>query len=123
MSTATYELLAASSDAVNVTVAFILGLVIAGALIGAVRIGMRVMERESDRPRAEDQPHLPSSGAVHEEREAREPDEIPLNDGSTPRLMPYELHHSGSRRCEDQSRRRWMPGSSGSFGGGGPGHV
>ncbi|CAL9526539.1 hypothetical protein SUDANB140_03964 [Streptomyces sp. enrichment culture] len=122
MSTATYELLAAS-DAVNVTVAFILGLVIAGALIAAVRMGMRVMERESDRPRAEDQPHLPASGPVHEEREMREPDEIPLNDGGSPRLMPYELHHSGSRRCDDQKRRRWLPGSSGAFGSGGPGHV
>ncbi|MFJ5041920.1 DUF6479 family protein [Streptomyces parvulus] len=121
MSTATYELLAAS-DAVNVTVAFILGLVVAGALIGAVRIGMRVMDRESDRPRAEDQPHLPESGAVREEREIREPDEIPLNQDGSPRLMPYELHHSGSRRGEDQRRRKWLPGSSGAFGSGGSGH-
>ncbi|MEU6288532.1 DUF6479 family protein [Streptomyces sp. NPDC015140] len=121
MSTATYELLAAS-DAVNVTVAFILGLVVAGALIGAVRIGMRVMDRESDRPRAEDQPHLPETGAVREEREMREPDEIPLNQDGSPRLMPYELHHSGSRRGEDQRRKRWLPGSSGAFGSGGSGH-
>ncbi|MFD0250233.1 DUF6479 family protein [Streptomyces sp. NPDC127113] len=121
MSTATYELLAAP-DAVNVTVAFILGLVVAGALIGAVRIGMRVMDRESDRPRAEDQPHLPATGAVHEEREMREPDEIPLNQDGSPRLMPYELHHSGSRRGEDQRRKRWLPGSSGAFGSGGSGH-
>ncbi|MFE2352775.1 DUF6479 family protein [Streptomyces parvulus] len=121
MSTATYELLAAS-DAVNVTVAFILGLVVAGALIGAVRIGMRVMDRESDRPRADEQPHLPPTGAVREEREMREPDEIPLNQDGSPRLMPYELHHSGSRRGEDQRRRRWLPGSSGAFGSGGSGH-
>ena len=121
MSTATYELLAAS-DGVNVTVAFILGLVVAGALIGAVRIGMRVMDRESDRPRAEDQPHLPETGAVREEREMREPDEIPLNQDGSPRLMPYELHHSGSRRGEDQRRKRWLPGSSGAFGSGGSGH-
>jgi hypothetical protein len=53
----------------------------------------------------------------------REPDEIPLNDNGSPRLMPYELHHSGSRRGDDQKRRRWLPGSSGAFGSGGPGHV
>ncbi|MER7050954.1 MULTISPECIES: DUF6479 family protein [unclassified Streptomyces] len=123
MSTATYELLAASSHALNVTMAFIGGLVIAGALIWAVRMGMRVMERESERPHADEQPKLPPTGAVHEEREMREPDEIPLTTDGSPRLMPYQLHHSGSRRGEDQIRRRWLPGSSGSFGGGGPGHV
>lgn len=123
MSTETYDFLAASSDALNVAVAFILGLVIVGGLIWAVRMGMRVMEREPDRPRADEQPHLPTGGAVHEEREMREPDEIPLNEDGDPRLMPYQLHHSGSRRGEDQHRRRWLPGSSGSFGSGGSGHV
>ncbi len=122
MSTGTYELLAAP-DAVNVTVAFILGLVVAGALIWAVRMGMRVMDREPDRPRADEQPHLPDGGAVREEREIREPDEIPLNQNGSPRLMPYELHHSGSRRGDDQHRRRWQPNSSGAFGSGGPGHT
>ncbi|MGW8062242.1 DUF6479 family protein [Streptomyces ziwulingensis] len=123
MSTATYELLAASSHAVNMTVAFIGGLVIVGVLIWAVRMGLNVMERESERPHAEEHGKLPRTGAVHEEREIREPDEIPLAADGSPRLMPYQLHHSGSRRGEDQNRRRWLPGSSGSFGGGGPGHV
>ncbi|MDG9726459.1 MULTISPECIES: DUF6479 family protein [unclassified Streptomyces] len=123
MSTATYELLAASSHALNVTMAFIGGLVIAGALIWAVRMGMRVMEREPERPHADEHGKLPPTGAVHEEREIREPDEVPLITDGSPRLMPYELHHSGSRRGQDQIRRRWLPGSSGSFGGGGPGHV
>ncbi|AQS68573.1 DUF6479 family protein [Streptomyces pactum] len=123
MSTATYELLAASSHALNVTIAFIGGLVIAGALIWAVRMGMRVMERESERPHADEHGRLPTTGAVHEEQEAREPDEIPLAADGSPRLMPYQLHHSGSRRGEDQNRRRWLPGSSGAFGSGGPGHV
>jgi hypothetical protein len=123
MSTATYELLAASSHALNLTIAFIGGLVIAGALIWAVRMGLRVMERESERPHADEHGKLPATGAVHEEREMREPDEIPLAADGSPRLMPYELHHSGSRRGADQNRRRWLPGSSGSFGGGGPGHV
>ncbi|MBD0419402.1 DUF6479 family protein [Streptomyces sp. NPDC052309] len=118
MSTATYELLAAS-DAVNVTVAFVLGLVVAGALIWAVRVGMRVMERESPRPRADEQPKLPDTGPVHEEREMREPDEVPRVTNGGARLMPYELHPASTRRGEDQKRRRWLPGSSGSFGGGG----
>ena len=123
MSTATYELLAASSHALNVTIAFIGGLVIAGALIWAVRMGLRVMEREPERPHADEHGKLPATGPVHEEREMREPDEIPLAPDGSPRLMPYELHHSGCRRGTDQNRRRWLPGSSGSFGGGGPGHV
>ncbi|MEU3662123.1 DUF6479 family protein [Streptomyces sp. NPDC032940] len=122
MSTATYELLAAS-DALNLTAAFIGGLVVAGVLILAVRWGMRAMEQESPRPRAEEQPHLPPTGPVHEEREVREPDEIPLSTDGSPRLMPYQLHHAGSRRGADQSRRRWLPGSSGSFGSGSPGRI
>ncbi|MET8572224.1 DUF6479 family protein [Streptomyces sp. NPDC004783] len=122
MSTATFELLAAS-DALNMTAAFIGGLVVAGALILAVRLGMSSMDRESPRPRAEEQPHLPPTGPVHEEREIREPDEIPLITDGSPRLMPYQLHHAGSRRGADQSRRRWLPGSSGSFGSGSPGRI
>ncbi|CAM5268198.1 Secreted protein OS=Streptomyces tendae OX=1932 GN=GUR47_20490 PE=4 SV=1 [Streptomyces tendae] len=118
-----YVLLAAPSGGLRVAVVFIIGLVVAGALIWAVRTGMRVMDREPDRPRADEQPHLPATGAVREEREMREPDEIPLSEAGSPRLMPYELHHSGSRRGEDQNRRRWLPGSSGSFGSGGPGRV
>ncbi|MCQ4204294.1 DUF6479 family protein [Streptomyces sp. NPDC058783] len=123
MSTATYVLLAAPSGGLKVVVVFVIGLVIAGALIWAVRRGIGVMIREPDRPRADEQPHLPDTGPVHEEREMREPDEIPLNEDGSPRLMPYQLHHAGSRRGEDQHRRRWSPGSSGSFGGGGPGRV
>jgi hypothetical protein len=123
MSTATDVLLAAPSGGLKVVVVFVIGLVIAGALVWAVRRGIGVMIREPDRPRADEQPHLPDTGPVHEEREMREPDEIPLNEDGSPRLMPYQLHHSGSRRGEDQHRPRWSPGSSGSFGGGGPGRV
>ncbi|MFJ8541560.1 DUF6479 family protein [Streptomyces sp. NPDC093586] len=122
MSTATYELLAAS-DALNMTAAFIGGLVVAGALILAVRLGMSSMERESPRPRPDEQTRLPATGPVREEREVREPDEIPLNTDGSPRLMPYQLHHAGSRRGADQNRRRWLPGSSGSFGSGSPGRI
>ncbi|HET9383351.1 MAG TPA: DUF6479 family protein [Streptomyces sp.] len=118
MSTAGFEVLAASRDVLNVMAAFIGGLVVAGALVWAVRVGIRVMERESHRPTAEEQPHLPDTGAVHEVREVREPDEMPVaTDGR--RLMPYEIHQAQSRRGVDQHRLRWRPGSSGSFGSGG----
>lgn len=118
MSTAAFEVLAASQDVLNVTAAFIGGLVVAGALMWAVRFGIKVMEREEHRPTTEEQPRLPDTGAVHEEREVRAPDEVTTAaDGR--RLMPYELHQAGTRRGDDQHRRRWRPGSSGSFGGGG----
>lgn len=118
MSTAAFEVLAASQDVLNVTAAFLGGLVVAGALMWAVRLGIRVMEREPHRPTAEEQPRLPDTGAVHEIREVREPDDVPAAvDGR--RLMPYELHQAGTRTGDDQHRRRWRPGSSGSFGSGG----
>ncbi|GAA4796434.1 DUF6479 family protein [Streptomyces ziwulingensis] len=116
--TAAYELLAAS-HALKMTGAFLCGLVVAGALIWAVRVGMRVMERESVRPRADEQTKLPLTGPVREEREMREPDEVPVMTDGGARLMPYELHHASTRRGKDQQRRRWLPGSTGSFGGGG----
>lgn len=121
MSTAAFVVAAAGSDVLNVVAAFIGGAVIAGALIWAVQFGMRVMDRELPHPRPEEQPSLPSTGAIREIREMREPDELPLAERE--RLMPYQLHHSGTRRGKDQSRRRWLPGSSGSFGSGGLGHL
>ncbi|CAM5316687.1 DUF6479 family protein [Streptomyces griseomycini] len=123
MSTAAYELLAASQHVWNLVAAFIGGLVVAGALVWAVRVGMRVMDREEPRPAPEEQPRLPDGGAIRETREVREPDEVPLTSKDGARLMPYELHHAGSRTGKDQQRKRWMPGSSGGFGSGGPGHV
>lgn len=36
--------------------------------------------------------------------------------------MPYQLQHGGKRN-KDQQRKRWLPGSSGSFGSGGLGHL
>jgi len=122
MSTASYELLAASSDVLNVVAAFVGGLVIAGALIWAVRLGISVLDREPGPPQPEEQPTLPESGAVHEVREMREPDEVPHAAQESERLMPYELHPAATRRGEDQKRRRWDPGTSGSFGSGGLGH-
>ncbi|MEN3582693.1 MULTISPECIES: DUF6479 family protein [unclassified Streptomyces] len=121
MSTATYEVLAASQNTWNMIAAFVGGLVVAGALVWAVRVGIRVMDRESPRPSADEQPRLPETGPVHEEREMREPKEVPVAPDGRTRLMPYELDNASTRKGKDQVRRRWLPGSSGSFGGGGPG--
>lgn len=117
------ELAAASSDVLNVLAAFGGGLFIAGALIWAVRLGMRVQDRELPHPRPEEQPRLPDTGPVREMREVREPDEVPMPEDKRERLMPYQLHSSGTRRGKDQRRKRWLPGSSGGFGSGGLGHV
>ncbi|GAB2864661.1 DUF6479 family protein [Streptomyces deserti] len=126
MSTATYELelLAASTDhAFAVAAAFIGGLVIAGALIWAVRVGMQVMDKDTHHPSPEEQPHLPDGGPVFETLEVREPDEVPVVLNDNERLLPHELHRARTRTGKDQHRPRWSPGSSGSFGSGGLGHV
>ncbi|MCD7440434.1 DUF6479 family protein [Streptomyces lincolnensis] len=122
MSTAMFVQAATSGEVLNVLAAFAGGLFIAGALIWAVRLGMRVLDQELPHPRPDEQPKLPVTGAVHEIREMREPDEIPSAVGRE-RLMPYQLHHQGSRTGKDQHRHRWLPGSSGSFGSGGLGHT
>ena len=99
------------------------GILITGALVWAVRFGMKVRRMELPPPTPEEQPHLPASGAVHEEREMREPDEVPrMANGDRP-LTPYEVGNVSSKRSHDQHRRRWTPGSGGSFGSGGPGRT
>ena len=120
MSTATFVLAATSSEVLNVIAAFVGGLIIAGALVWAVQFGLTVRDRELPRPNPDELPHLPDGGAVRETREMREPDEVPHTPGGR-RLMPYELHSSSSRTGKDQHRRRWLPGTSGSFGSGGLG--
>lgn len=105
---------------INVIAAFVGGAFIAGALIWAVQFGMRVQDRELVRPRPDEQPKLPSTGAIREIREMREPNVVPLAERE--RLMPYQLQHGGKRN-KDQQRKRWLPGSSGSFGSGGLGHL
>jgi len=122
MSTATFVIAATGSQVLNVLAAFVGGLIIAGALIWAVQFGMKVRDRESPRPGPDEQPHLPDGGPTWESREMREPDEVPHSEGGE-RLTPYELHAAGSKTRKDQQRRRWMPGSSGSFGSGGPGRF
>ncbi|MFI6495338.1 DUF6479 family protein [Streptomyces sp. NPDC050564] len=122
MNTASYEVIAAN-HAVNAVAAFIGGLFIAGALVWAVFLGIRVRRKESPPPRPDEQPRLPDTGPVHEERELREPDEVPHAADESERLMPYNLHAAGSKHADDQERKRWVPGSSGSFGSGGPGRT
>lgn len=121
MDAASYAVLAAGPAPWVIYGAFIPGIFIAAGLVWAVVLGIGVMRRESDRPSEAEQPHLPVTGAIHEISEVREPDEVRCDDGE--RLMPYELHASGTRRSQDQHRRRWSPGSSGSFGGGGGGRT
>jgi hypothetical protein len=118
MVTVSSDILAASQN--GALFIFFLGLlVVVGGLVWAVWLGIRVFRREPDRPEAEEQPRLPVTGAIEEISEVREPDEVECEDGQ--RLMPYELHAAGTRRSGDQHRHRWAPGSSGSFGSGGPG--
>src|SRR5689334_991550 len=111
MNIASNELIAASSS-LNAGAAFIGGLVIAGALVWAVRMGIRVRNLESPPPTPEEQPKLPATGAVHEEREMREPDEVPHAADESERLMPYNMHSAGTKHADDQHRKRWQPGSS-----------
>ncbi|WP_037671224.1 DUF6479 family protein [Streptomyces griseus] len=98
------------------------GLVITGALVWAVRLGIKVRGREHAHPRpGERHPRLPEDGPVRETREYREPDEMPQATDASERLTPHELRHSGGRRRADQAPPRWDEGSSGSFGSGGTG--
>lgn len=121
MDTASFAVLVAAPGFWGTFGAFVGGLVIAGGLVAAVLAGIGVMRRESTRPTEAEQPHLPVTGPVREIREIREPDEVHPDAGV--RLMPYELHASGTRRSQEQHRLRWSPGSSGSFGGGGGGRT
>ncbi|MEV1081456.1 DUF6479 family protein [Streptomyces sp. NPDC050211] len=100
------------------------GLLIAGALVWAVRLGIKVRRREPGPPGPHEQPSVPSTGPVREAQEVREQNEVPqAGDKSGRRLTPHELQPSGSKRSESQKRRRWNPGSSGGFGSGGPGRT
>jgi hypothetical protein len=115
--------LAASSHTLNLVGAFIGGLVIAGLLIWAVTFGITVRTGEPGPPKPDEQPHVPDGGAIREEREMREADEVHHAGDGEDRLLPHDLHHASTRHADDQHRRRWDPGSSGSFGSGGLGHV
>jgi len=64
--------LAVSGAAMGLMVAFAGGLVIVALLVWAVRLGIKVRQREPAPPRPDEQPRLPESGPVGEIREQRE---------------------------------------------------
>ncbi|MET9672010.1 DUF6479 family protein [Streptomyces sp. NPDC006482] len=104
------------------------GLVIVAVLIGAVWLGFRVRDRESDTPKPEEQPHRPETDQLPGEMtEYRRPAEMPQTDGEH-RLMPYQLKGSGTSGTEtspdppSEEKRKWGGISSGGFGSGGTGH-
>ncbi|GGX95823.1 DUF6479 family protein [Streptomyces fructofermentans] len=98
---------------------FVVGMAVTALLVVAVWWGMRVRAGEPGPPSPESQPHLPATGAVREESEMREPDEMP-HDGSV--LTPHQLHAHGTRRAKLQKRPVWNTNSSGGFGSGSLGH-
>lgn len=113
--------MAASDAAWGVAGALVAGLVVAGFLVWAIRLGIKVRGREQGPSRTSPRPPHPDSGdgpdmSAHERRE---PDEVPRAADESERLTPHQLHPGGSRRSEDQSRPRWNSGSSGSSGSGG----
>ncbi|MBK3575652.1 hypothetical protein JHN63_17890 [Streptomyces sp. MBT65] len=114
MNTPSMEVAASSGAALGVFPA-VVGLILVVGLIWAVRLGMKARRRESAPPHPEEQPRLPESGPTGEIQEMREPDEVPRAKDESERLTPHQLSGggtSGSRRSEDQKRRRWGSGSA-----------
>lgn len=118
---ATWYEAAAATSVLGSAVIVVGGLVIAAALVWAVRLGIGVKRNEPRTPRSNEHPKLPESGPVHETQQRREPAEVPRAEETGRRLSPHELGSPGSRRSGDQSRPRWDGDSSGSFGSGGTG--
>ncbi|WP_328370358.1 DUF6479 family protein [Streptomyces sp. NBC_00457] len=73
------------------------GVVVVALLLGAVRLGARVRQREPAPPRPEEQPRLPDGGPVREVLENREPKRVPRG---RHRLTPHRLdgHGTGATR-------------------------
>lgn len=114
---------AVSDAAVGTIGAFVGGLVVAGVLMWAVSLGVKMRRRKPRGPRPDEQPRVPESGPVREVREVREPDEVPQAADESERLRPHNLHASGSKPGEHRDVPRWVRDSSGSAGGGGPGRA
>ncbi|NGO70203.1 DUF6479 family protein [Streptomyces boncukensis] len=74
---------------------FVLGLAVVAALLGAVRLGIRMRARQPPPPRPDDQPTLPEGGPVREVREVREPDPMPRTDQEH-RLLPHDIKDDGT---------------------------
>ncbi|MFG2980706.1 DUF6479 family protein [Streptomyces sp. NPDC048258] len=69
----------------------VVGIAIAGFLLGGFKLGQRVRAKEPPPPTPESQPHLPNGGAVYEVREERDPVEIP--EGG---LRPHDMQGYGN---------------------------
>jgi hypothetical protein len=122
MNTAMYQA-ATGAQAFGYVLILIAGVALVAGIIWAFRLGAKVREREPAPPRPEEQPKMPPGGPVRETQEVREPDEVPRAAEDGERLTPHQLGNAGTKRAADQSRPRWSPGSSGSFGGGGGGRT
>ncbi|MCS0605430.1 DUF6479 family protein [Streptomyces sp. LP11] len=122
MNTAMYEA-ATGAQMFGYALILVAGVACVVGLLYAFRLGAKVREREPAPPRPEEQPTMPPGGPVREVQEVREPDEVPRAADGSERLTPHQLGNVGSKRADDQSRSRWSPGSSGSFGGGGGGRT
>jgi Family of unknown function (DUF6479) len=100
---------------------FAVAMVVLAVLAGSFWLGSRIRFGEPPRPHPDEQPKLPPGGAVREIRENRESEEVPKTpEGGRP-LTPYELSNQQTRPSTTKERPRWSKGTSGSFGGGGPG--
>ncbi|MFE0730829.1 DUF6479 family protein [Streptomyces antibioticus] len=119
MTTASVQLAAASG--LLSLMLFVVGIAVIALLAGGFWMGSRIKQRESPRPRPEEQPQMPPGGPVHEIRENREPDEVPVTPKGGRPLTPYELSNMQTKPSASKDRPRWSRGSSGSFGGGGLG--
>ncbi|WP_406840512.1 DUF6479 family protein [Streptomyces sp. AHU1] len=119
----TYWNIALSNAALGTIGALLGGLILAGALVWAVPLGIRTRRREPGPPKAHEHPTLPESGPVHESSEIREPNEVPRAADESERLTPHQLGGPGSRRSDRQERPRWESGGGGSFGSGGSGRT
>ncbi|MFG3660558.1 DUF6479 family protein [Streptomyces sp. NPDC047706] len=100
---------------------FAVAIAVVAVLAGSLWLGNRIKLSEPPRPRPDEQPHLPPEGAVHEVRENREPDDVPVIPRGGRPLTPYELTNMQTRPSTSKDRRRWSKGTTGSFGGGGLG--
>ncbi|MFF4394950.1 DUF6479 family protein [Streptomyces sp. NPDC001480] len=119
MSTASMQLAAASG--LMSLVLFLVAVAVLAVLAGGFWLTSRVRYNESPRPRPDEQPHLPPEGAVHEVRQNRESEEVPVVPKGGRAMTPYDLRNQDTRPSESKDRPRWSKGSSGSFGGGGLG--
>lgn len=84
-------ILSVDSTLTDIAWFLVVGIVVAGFLLGGFKLGQRVRAKEPPPPTAESQPHLPNGGAVYEVREERDPVEIP--EGG---LRPHEMQGYGN---------------------------